>query len=246
MQLDVANFITIRLLEHMKVNLAELLLIVPNLVIKFRQRWNDRLIIYDIDKICPKLRVFENHHSQLQTEYRRIKNFNIPSYKSIDIIQKRIAQRSVNGAEWKVLMFEFAGRKFANNRKICPITSNYLDQIPRIFQAFYSVLEAGKSIPSHRSPYNGYLRCHIGIDIPPINPPQLLISDELIEWQNGVAILIDDTWQHEVINNSPQDRVVLIVDIARPMNQLGMAIHNVLSFMIRHTYARYVASRSTL
>ena len=35
--------------------------------------------------------------------------------------------------------------------------------------------------------------------------------------REGESMLFDDSWEHEVFNHCPQDRVVLIVDIRRPM-----------------------------
>ena len=38
--------------------------------------------------------------------------------------------------------------------------------IPGLFEAFFSILEGGKSIPQHEGPYRGYLRYHLGLVVP--------------------------------------------------------------------------------
>ena len=43
--------------------------------------------------------------------------------------------------------------------------------IPNLFQAFFSILEPGKSIPAHEGPYCGYLRYHLGLIVPEESPP---------------------------------------------------------------------------
>jgi aspartate beta-hydroxylase/beta-hydroxylase len=36
-------------------------------------------------------------------------------------------------------------------------------------------------------------------------------------WKEGEGVLFDDSWPHEVINRSREPRVVLIVDVPRPL-----------------------------
>ena len=74
----------------------------------------------------------------------------------------------------------------------------------------------GKSIPVHEGPYRGYLRYHLGLVVPAEDPPSIRIKDQHYTWREGESILFDDSWEHEVINHCPEDRVVLIVDIRRP------------------------------
>jgi aspartyl/asparaginyl beta-hydroxylase (cupin superfamily) len=39
-----------------------------------------------------------------------------------------------------------------------------------LFQAFFSILDGGKSIPRHAAPYRGYLRYHLGLKVPKLLP----------------------------------------------------------------------------
>ena len=43
------------------------------------------------------------------------------------------------------------------------------------------------------------------------------VKDQLHTWEEGKSILFDDSWNHEVYNKSDDLRVVLLVDIFRPM-----------------------------
>lgn len=92
-----------------------------------------------------------------------------------------------------------------------------MDAIPNLFQAFFSILESGKSIPAHNGPYAGYLRYHLALMVPQSNPPTIRVKDQYHTWKEGESILFDDTWNHEVVNDSDSIRTVLIVDIMRPM-----------------------------
>ena len=99
----------------------------------------------------------------------------------------------------------------------CPKTAALLDGIPGLFQAFFSILDGGKSIPAHGGPYRGYLRYHLGLVVPERTPRRSGSRTSTYTWQEGESILFDDSWEHEVINDCAEDRVVLIVDIRRPM-----------------------------
>lgn len=43
------------------------------------------------------------------------------------------------------------------------------------------------------------------------------VKDEFHTWEEGRSILFDDSWNHEVMNKSDDMRVVLIVDVLRPV-----------------------------
>ena len=45
-------------------------------------------------------------------------------------------------------------------------TCRVLEGVPNLLQAFFSVLDPGKSIPLHKGPYLGYLRYHLGLHSP--------------------------------------------------------------------------------
>jgi aspartyl/asparaginyl beta-hydroxylase (cupin superfamily) len=53
--------------------------------------------------------------------------------------------------------------------------------------------------------------------VPAEKPPQLRVRGEPYTWREGESVLFDDSHDHEVINSSDGPRVVLIVDIPRPM-----------------------------
>jgi aspartyl/asparaginyl beta-hydroxylase (cupin superfamily) len=135
------------------------------------------------------------------------------------------------------------GEKPAANRAKCPRTSALLDEIPGLFQAFFSILEGGKSVPAHYGPYRGYLRYHLGLVVPKTNPPTLRIKDQHHTWREGESILFDDSWDHEVINNATEDRVVLIVDIRRPMPLPFAAVNRFVEYGMRLIYGKQILKK---
>lgn len=43
------------------------------------------------------------------------------------------------------------------------------------------------------------------------------VGNETASFQEGVVLMFDDTYEHEVWNNTDETRVVLFLDITRPM-----------------------------
>ena len=92
-----------------------------------------------------------------------------------------------------------------------------LDEIPYVLQSFFSILEPGTDVPHHDDPEPFYLRYHLALIVPEENPPVLRVKDERYTWKTDESMLFDDSWDHEVINGSETVRVVLVVDVLRPM-----------------------------
>ena len=83
--------------------------------------------------------------------------------------------------------------------------------------AIRSYYEPGKHLPPHRGPYNGVLRFHLGLIVPP-EPDKIgiRVSDQLCHWEEGKALIFDDAYEHEAWNHSDKVRVVLFVDFEKP------------------------------
>jgi beta-hydroxylase len=84
--------------------------------------------------------------------------------------------------------------------------------------AFFSILAPHKHIPEHRGKHKGLIRYHLGLKIP-ASPDccGLRVADQVVHWQEGKSLLFDDTFLHEAWNDSDTYRVVLFLDIARPL-----------------------------
>jgi aspartate beta-hydroxylase len=66
-------------------------------------------------------------------------------------------------------------------------------------------------------------------------------------WQEGEAILFDDTYYHEVVNKADEDRVILVVDVLRPLPPLAYLVNRVImQGAARYIYAKGVLRASAL
>jgi len=121
---------------------------------------------------------------------------------------------------WKTFFLQGTGMDCAENARRCPETMRLLRQIPGATTAFFSILSPGKHIPAHRGAYNGVLRFHLGLLVPePRERCRIRIGNEFRNWGEGEALIFDDSFNHEVWNDTNGWRVVLFVDFARPLRQ---------------------------
>lgn len=119
---------------------------------------------------------------------------------------------------WKTYFLYGYGLKEESNCQRCPETTRLIENIPGMKTAFFSILLPGKHIPEHRGPYKGVVRCLLGLKIPePKELCRIRVADETRHWEEGKAMFFDDSFPHEAWNETDDIRVVLFLDIVRPM-----------------------------
>ncbi|WP_416670543.1 aspartyl/asparaginyl beta-hydroxylase domain-containing protein [Egbenema bharatensis] len=138
----------------------------------------------------------------------------LPNFQDISPRQSSIADDN----RWKTYFFCAFGYRSQKNCDRCPETAKILKQIPGLKVAFFSILAPGKHIPAHRGKHKGIIRCHLALKVPePKESCRIRIADEIAHWEEGKVLLFDDTFPHEVWNDTNDYRVVLFLDIARPL-----------------------------
>lgn len=178
-----------------------------------------RPAFYNIDDTYRSLRELDGNYPVICEEVEAVlrNRDQLPRYHDLAKSEKYISGTIDADKNWKVFMLRsLIGTPEANQKK-CPRTTALLEKIPNLYQAFFSILDPGKSIPAHCGTYLGYLRYHLGLVVPKNNPPSMRVKDQIHTWEEGGSILFDDSWEHEVYNKSDGLRVVLIVDFLRPM-----------------------------
>jgi beta-hydroxylase len=134
---------------------------------------------------------------------------------------------------WKTYFFYAYGVKAIGNCRRCPETARLLRSMPGMKTAFFSILAPGKHLPPHRGPYKGVLRLHLGLLIPePAEKCGIRVGTETRHWQEGKVIVFDDTFDHEAWNDTDKTRVVLFVDIMRPMRFPANLLNSAMTWMI--------------
>ncbi len=142
----------------------------------------------------------------------------IPTFHQISPDQARIS----TGTSWKTYGLYIFGQPVADNCRACPDTAALLATLPGLLNAWFSILAPGYHIPAHRGPTRAMVRCHLGLRVPAdYRRCWIRVDQEILNWREGEVMLFDDTYEHEVLNDTDEFRAVLFLDIDRPMDRLG-------------------------
>lgn len=135
---------------------------------------------------------------------------------------------------WKTFFLYGYGVKLQQNCSFCPETTRIIEQIPGLKTAFFSIILPGKHIPEHRGAYKGVLRCHLPVKVPQdYQQCGIRVDKEICHWETGKIIVFDDSYPHEAWNKTEEIRVVLFLDIVRPMSFPASLINQLLISAIR-------------
>lgn len=127
-------------------------------------------------------------------------------------------EKALNYDNWNTIPVFVNGNELEYSRKRFPSIMKCIDESKgQLFTAFFSILEPGKQIEPHYGPFKGVLRYHLGIDIP--NGDCFInVNNEKYKWKNGEGVLFDETHQHYAQNNTKERRIILFIDVIRPLS----------------------------
>ncbi len=135
---------------------------------------------------------------------------------------------------WKTYFLYAFGMKSERNCERCPETTKLIESVPGMVTAFFSILSPGKHIPKHRGVYKGLIRYHLGLVVPQPNTLcRMTVGDGMINWEEGKSVVFDDTYPHEVWNDSDEVRVVLLMDVIRPFPFPLSALNKLIIQLVR-------------
>lgn len=154
----------------------------------------------------------------------------LPSFQEISPDQVNLTRDD----RWKTFFLYGYGYKMSGNCACCPETTQLVESIPGMMTAFFSILSAGKCIPPHRGPYKGVVRCHLALMVPePRQRCRIQVDGQGAYWQEGRCLVFDDTYKHAVQNDTDGIRVVLFLDVRRPLAFPASSLNRVLLTLIR-------------
>jgi ornithine lipid ester-linked acyl 2-hydroxylase len=138
----------------------------------------------------------------------------LPNFQDISQDQLEITDDD----RWKTFFLYGYGFEAKLGVEMCPRTAELMRQIPGMTTAMFSILSPGKHILDHRGPYKGVLRYHLGLIVPHDAPAcRIRVGGDIRHWEEGESMVFDDTYNHEVWNDTDETRVVLFVDLLRPL-----------------------------
>lgn len=169
---------------------------------------------YLASRDLPELKLLENNWQEIREEALQLAGL---SQIKAPTSHNDIGFNSFFKYGWKRFYLKWYDASHPSAIEFCPKTTFLLNQIPRVKAAMFAELPPGGQLNPHRDPFAGSLRYHLGLVTP--NDDKCYISVDGIQksWRDGQGFLFDETYVHEAYNRTEQNRIILFVDIERPL-----------------------------
>jgi beta-hydroxylase len=126
---------------------------------------------------------------------------------------------SGNETGWRLMTLKVGDEITGKCQKHLPCLSQLLKKHPEIVSCVLSILEPGVMIPIHIGYYKGIMRYMLPLVVPDDGENCFLWVNGLkYSWTEGKGVLWDDIYPHKVYNNTNQNRVLLYMDVIRPID----------------------------
>lgn len=184
----------------------------------------------------PWIAEMEANWEAIRDEALRIRAEDIPSLGEISFDHGRIAA----DRRWRAFFLKGYGYRMKANAARAPVTAALLERIPGLVTANFSVLEAGGHIPRHWGMTKGMLTWHLPLKAPAEREKCRMHIEEgetlhVLHWDDGKSFLFDDMFNHEVWNETGEDRYILLIQIKRPCRWRGNLIQEIFLKGVRHS-----------
>ena len=145
------------------------------------------------------------------------------------------ADDALHSGNWDWHSYMLNGSKNSLFKERCPKTAEVIDTLEKeglLFGTpfgfcFFSTLHGNSSIQAHSGPMNLRLRMHLPLVVPKQETAGnqqsrsrpatgIRVADQVREWHEGKAIVLDDSYVHEVWNDANSPRVLLLLDLWHP------------------------------
>ena len=180
----------------------------------------------------PWVNKLEDAYSDIRAELDAVLEHpeDIPTFHQISPDQKRISK----GNNWKTFALYVYGHRVDNNCALCPRTAAVLDSLPGMRTAMFSILAPHYHIPPHKGPTRAVIRAHLGLRVPSDwQKVWIRVDDQVLHWKEGEVVLFDDSYDHEVRNDTEETRAVLFIDVDRPMDRIGTLFNRLVVHLIQ-------------
>ncbi|MGA5198236.1 aspartyl/asparaginyl beta-hydroxylase domain-containing protein [Streptomyces exfoliatus] len=194
------------------------------------------------DSLFPWAANLEQHWRDMRRELDTLLEFrdSLPNFQDISSEQRSLSDDD----QWKTYFFVGYGLEFGKSIGRCPRTAELLALVPGLTTAFFSILGPHKNLPEHRGPYKGVVRYHLALKIPAEERCGIKVGGQTAYWREGKSLFFDDTYPHEAWNDTDEDRVVLFVDVIRPLPFPYSVLNSlVLKSISRAPFVRNAASK---
>mmetsp|Transcript_9238 Transcript_9238/g.22901 ORF Transcript_9238/g.22901 Transcript_9238/m.22901 type:complete len:275 (-) Transcript_9238:104-928(-) len=166
----------------------------------------------------PHLRILQDNFEEILREVVALRGaLKLPLLQDVEPTQEWEAE-----GRWETLILKVYNVEIPDNMSRLPTLQKLLWSLRRtVPTAMISVLRPGGHIRPHYGYYNGVLRYHLGLMVPPAPEPPLRlgirVGHRYASWRQGQPMMFDDCYEHEVWNQSDGERIVLFLDVVRPL-----------------------------
>ncbi|MEP3654932.1 MAG: aspartyl/asparaginyl beta-hydroxylase domain-containing protein [Litorimonas sp.] len=163
----------------------------------------------------PWLTTLEDNWEVMRKEAEEILKYRdaIPSLSDISPDHAKLDDEK----KWRSYFLWGYGFKSKENCARCPKTTAFVEQIPGLKTALFSIHEPGMTIAPHKGVTAGICVAHLGLKIPDKHENcAIRVKDDIVHWRNGEAFVFDDTFKHETWNHTDEERIILLLHFNRP------------------------------
>ena len=173
-------------------------------------------------KDFPWAAMLEAHYEEVRGEVEELMGplDDLPGFEEIapDFARSEKGDPLTEDRGWKTFFLYGFGHRIEANCARCPNTAALVERVPGMRTAMFSILHPRKHIPPHRGPYQGLLRYQLGLVVPDqAQACRIRVGDEVAFWEAGRSMIFDDTFVHEVWNDTDDLRAILFLDVLRPL-----------------------------
>ncbi len=138
---------------------------------------------------------------------------------------------------WRSFVIYGWGHTSELGLELCPRTARLAQKVPGLTSAYFSFVGPRSQILEHRALDGSLLRFHLPLLVPEKREQCALTLDGIRYcWEEGRAVIFDDTYLHNVRNDTDEMRVVLLLHFERPMDWLGRLVHRLALGIVKRSY----------
>ena len=174
-----------------------------------------------LEETFPMHALFENQWREIAREALQVyAQQRLPAFHEV-----HEAFNPISSPQWTVFVLKWYDKPVEANMAKCPVTAACVRAVPQVQAAMFSILAPGTRIPPHRGPSCCSVRYHLGLKVPRgaldaqgrLRRARIRVDRAWYEWKEGEGVMFDDTYEHEVVNDTQEVRIVLFMDVLRKL-----------------------------
>lgn len=138
---------------------------------------------------------------------------------------------------WRSFFLIGYGHRQEGNIARAPRSAELVSKIPGLNSAFFSILAPGTVITPHRGVTKAFITAHLGLVVPKDRDGLWMrVDEQRLHWDAGEWLVFDDTYEHEVRNDTDETRIILLCQIERPLKAPGSWLAAALMGYVRRSH----------